>query len=828
MGRHAELIALCVECCDSYEPSRMTAFSHVDDFVRSTHPELSLPARAADAAFVVDVALSMERLHALLHLTVDGLYEVHAADISRRSRTLYLVYALLTLDKRALMAPEDFDAFVAAQPPTILLPLLSFLHDPHWQDEWMRPQWSALYDSAFVNDVLLHRLRTDGERTAALLSRLRGAAQRKEAGGTAVGGAEGAAGARDNSGRCAVTVVRPFSLSASRPKALPAPLALPIGVAARPAPPILRQRSLARVEEEKRARRAAITQQLIEAHSKETPFALAAAHRPSSLPRAVAEAEARLKAECAPSPAFSRPSPTAAPAPFHKSTAASILREEERYRRERREEADRLLRFERELRDSAHFDQWQAARRAEDDERRKDEVARRKADMARSHVHAQLSVRDMVERNAQSAAVSKAEAERRRSAVRQSDEDGRRARELRAKQSAAEEERAVAAAVKEALQKRREAAAAVCEEAAALDAERRRLHEEELSEKRALARRIQAMEALAAQRAKRRAVVEDSKAGRLALLSDMSVAEMRRRLELLEEAERRALCGKRERIERQRRTRSDVLQALSVDHAERRRSARASREAQRTAQRRSAEEQSARVRARLREEESATAARLEDKRRRQVSDALALAEALRANSAAVTALTREAGATHARSEADLARAAERRQREERAQAEAAEQRALLANARKRGDLAAWRELTVRAVLGARESAEQTLQAARAEHRENVDEAMGAAQTRVERIHSLHTAVRTVRAAGAALSSEHEARGLRIAQQRRAAEEQWKTAERERLQRASDTHDLIDSRQQRQQPRVLEEKEAGQRPSIDPPWMGPLVQAAAGP
>ena len=777
-----ELLSLCVECYDSFSPTRMALSSHVEDFVETVHPELSASPEAA--AFVSDVVLSLERLHPFLSLTVDGLYAVHSSDISRHERSRYLVFALLCLDKLPLMAWEDFTAFAASASPLLLHPLLSFLFDERWQAEWMREQWQTVYDLPYV-DSLLQRLRSFLPQMQPLIDRMaRSCAQQptsEEGEGEGRGAGVPAVVAK------AATVPQPFALSQGRVKVLPLPLALPSRYAANPVPRVLGQRSLAAVEEEKRARKERLRAELVASHAQDVAFHLFAAQRPCTLAKAVAAEEERLKAATAQRTFVHPPAPVApASTAPHRTTAASVLRDEALYRRSREEAAARLLRLSQELRDTAAFDSWQAARRAEDDERRKEEVARRKTEMARSHVEAQQSVAALVHSKTQQALQWKEEGQQRRAERQRVEGEEAKRREDRARALSQAEEAAVAAAQSAALQRRRETAKAVAAEKAEMAELRRRRAEDERREKRRLMRRIQAMEKEAGEKAKRGKVVEDSRSGGLSLLSDMSVAEMKARLALLEEREAAALQRKRERIDAERKGREQVLRAMEEEHAALRGRARVQKEGARDEARARRQRSEAAVADRVAVEEREVQRRLLEKRQRQVEEALALAQALQSNRAATQRLRSAAEAGRSRMERDMEEAEKRREAEEARQTAAAEKVDGEVETRKAEDLDRFRRAQRAEVRELREAAERRLREAREESKERWEGELQAAHSSVARVRAQREKVREATKAAnptaVEVSAEDIRRAAATAQRRKEAELRWKAAERARLQR----------------------------------------------
>ena len=813
LSSRSSLIGLCVECHDSYLPSRVTPFAHLEQFARSQHPHLSQPAHSAQLDFVSDVFLGLQRLHELLTITADGLYAMQAAVLARRDRSLYLVYLLLVLDQLPMLGWEEVAAYIRCQPPHAMLPLLCFLFDQRLQSDWMRQQWQTVYDVQHVDSHLLHSLRQHQQQAEALMERLAAQLQSEQARREQMAALAGEA-ASHSVAQQAATVPQPFELSQSKAKALPAPIGIPTAYKAREVPAAVSQSpSLQQLQQQRQLRRQSIREQTLLSLNAGTQPALATSQRPSTLARARQQMEDRLREETK-QRTFARPVPAAvhSAAAAHKPTAAAILREEERYRKERAEEAERLLRFESELRDEAAFERWQSDKRAEDEQRRKEDIARRKHVMAQAQHDAQASVHRMVQQKQQHASNSKRQLDR-QLLERQSDEEAqRRRREEAVKLLSAAEEETVHASLARLRRRKKEAAVALSEESRQLNDDRERRLEEEKAERRRLMLVIQAMEKLAAERAKRSAVAAESSTGGLNLLSDMSMAEMRARLALLQEEERQHVETKRERIEADKRSKAAVLAAMQQQHASIRASSSRQRDAERQQKRESRLLEESGLAAKLAEEGKETAARMEERKKEAVTAALHLAAQLSSSQQLTSSLQQQAARSRERALSDVAAGAERREASSRRRTE--QQRLVEAEVerRKAADLSRVRGWTKQRTEQRREEADRRLAEAVSEHTRLAADEKKAYEAQHRSIVKQRQQLRQAMAASnpfAAQASEVDVRnGKETAQQRRQEEERWRAAQRAALSQQSGNA----ARPQAEQTAVVEEEK--QQLSVD--------------
>ena len=783
LSSRSSLIRLCVECHESYQPGRVTPFAHLQHFAHSAHPQLSQPTHSASLDFLSDVFLGIDRLHELLDMTADALYTLQAAQLARRDRTLYLVYLLLILDRLPTMGWDELAAYIRCQPPHAMLPLLAFMFDSGVQDGWMRQQWQTVYDVAHVDSQLLHSLRQHQQQAKALMERLTTQLQSEKARKEQMAALAGETAAVTSQ---AATIPQPFTLSQSKPKALPAPIALPATYRAREIPPaVTRSLSLQQIELHKQQRRQAMREQTALALHTATQPSLATSQRPSSLSRVKQELEDRLR-DSTRQLSFARSVPASvhtadADSVAHKPTAASILREEGRYRKERAEEAERLLRFESELRDEAAFQQWQTRKRAEDEQRRREDIARRKQVRAQAQHDAQLSVHRMVQHKQHQASSSKEAMDRQLQARQTEEESQRKKRKESVRQLSAAEEESVQASLAAVRRRKKDAAEAVAAESQRLSDERERRVEEERAEKRRLMLSIQAMEKLAGERAKRTTVMEESSTGGLNLLSDMSIAEMRARLALLEEAERQHVERKRERIEAEKRTKASVLSAMQQQHAALRAQHSEHRETERRQKRASQQTEAWQLQAQLAEEGRETAVRMEERKKELIAAAVAIAAQVASNKQLTNTLQQQAAQSRERAHNDIVAAAERREAITQQRADRQQRVEAELERRKLSDLTQVRAAAKLHTEHARAETDRRLAEAASEYtRVGADERSAHSSHYRLIVEQRQRVKQTLAAANpfAARASDVDVqRGKQTAEQRKQAEERWRSAQR---------------------------------------------------
>ena len=557
------LVNHCIACASAATAARgVTLSTHVDEFIAGRP---TLVADSVASATLREIVYGVSRCRALLNLTVEGLYSRHASDVSRSDRVLFEIFTWMAVFGLRELGLDEFRRFVLSQEAHRMHTLLSFLFDPATQDEWTAPQWGTIYDAKHVQDNLLGYMREVTPQMNALISELASKLAHASSSSSSSAAEVGMSGVT-RVARKESTVPQPFDLTAPKVRMLPAPpIVMSATYKAGAIPDALYATSLKALDESSQLRRRETEQSVSRKYAQVKPPNLSTMARSHlvhvSDEKLRAEREA-ASAESARLRSFtSRPPPLLRPVSTPKLTTAAILREDMLYKRRLEEQALAAAKFESELRDENDFHEWQLRMEAEDNAAKEREVVQRKIDMQQASQDAILAL--------QVAAKEKHEA------VLAAREDMREMNEEKDRQWALEAEQkqrlvartladkqliplAVAEVSKQKLQ--------LAEEIIQEKAEHARLKREEaardLTAKRALIRQIQAMEQLAAVRAKRPKEVDPTTTGGLGLLDEMSLVELQTRSRLLAEREALFLAEKRARILADKSKKTEVLSAM--------------------------------------------------------------------------------------------------------------------------------------------------------------------------------------------------------------------------------------------------------------------------
>jgi len=363
-----DLIARCEECVRTWEPSKTTVDSHVEEYV--TRNRVSDP---DDQRFVQQVMYGTMRYKKMLKIFLSSLYFKHGGETQRSDYTLYMVFGYLALLRLHELGFPDFRTLVMSQEYFKMSVLLKFLFSEVNLNEWLRPEWLKLYEPKFVDEQLIEKVLVFVPNVEALQTVLQGSmaaeAAKKEAAAEA---AKALAEGRGGGGQHTTPV--PFALTQPKLRLVPPPedIIEPIKAKEVPASTYTDPKELVdQVELDKKKDANRIRLKAKYSNPNIQPFKLRVLERPNNLEKVREGVEEVRAAECNFEGEKAKPVPRQKPGQgIVRLNSAAILREDNLYRKKQEDEAAVLGAYERELRDSAEFDAWQEKMKKVDEDER--------------------------------------------------------------------------------------------------------------------------------------------------------------------------------------------------------------------------------------------------------------------------------------------------------------------------------------------------------------------------------------------------------------------------------------------------------------------------
>jgi len=382
-----KLVEVALETYTSFNPERVTVDSHGEDSV-----ERHRISNEDDATVVLQILYGVTRYERFLEYLLNAFYYHNSGTAIRGDRPMYAIYAYLGLFRLEELTFPQFKRLVAAQDAQKMIVFLRYLFSEENLKTYCRDEWIKLYDKNFVDDLIanalewvesdLEGLMVELERKVYLTNE-----KSKETFEVHLEGKK--------------TVQKPFNLSQPRPKPSKDSVQEPIPPkpTPKPPPPIFEgpTREQLQLEAAHTQNRKAIELKYSDPADR---VRLRVLERPNNIDKVRAELEDRAAAEKAAYEERVKPKKVPkAPNAEVKLNTAAILREDALYKKKQAEEAQMILRYEQDLRDDSEFNSWQTKMLAADEAELQAEIDRRRKEMAASAAAAIKAREGKVEEN---------------------------------------------------------------------------------------------------------------------------------------------------------------------------------------------------------------------------------------------------------------------------------------------------------------------------------------------------------------------------------------------------------------------------------------------
>eukprot|EP00644_Phytophthora_capsici_P011270 jgi/Phyca11/545620/estExt2_Genewise1Plus.C_PHYCAscaffold_180402 len=509
--KRKELLAVCEELIKSFDPAKTTVDAHATE-------ELQGLSSTADRHFLQQVLYGSYRYRELLRPMLTIFLDSHSSQVSRTDYTKFLIIGYLAMFRLEELGTTTFAGLTLALQPTSMHTFLSYIFNPDELRGNLQAQWSTVLDAEFVQAQIIDKMLSFKPAIDKLLSHK------------------------------PLTVPVMPNITQPKPRRAQEPIRMPREVKANPIPASLNRLSLAELQAQQEARKERIKAEVAGKYDASDVFQLATAARGSNLEAVREEVEREREAalqfdfKAKPVPLASS---TAASTTEVKLTTAAILREDALHKRKKDREAALIRDYESGLRDPLDFYRWQTNMQQQDEANWRHEVETRRLEMVQAQYDAVEAAKQARLENREVALEMKEQA-RDRAAEREQEEN-----ELLEKyRNLTEEVKRVRDTAP------REAEAQVREEKARqrdalqefLAAERERKAQEDAKEQAAREDLIRQIRALDRVHREHVAVFDPTETAQLGLLQEMSLAELRERLRVRHEEQKRWEESRRETI----------------------------------------------------------------------------------------------------------------------------------------------------------------------------------------------------------------------------------------------------------------------------------------
>lgn len=534
--RQSALLQKCIEVIESFDSKKTTVDAHVEDTPLLKDKSLG----EIEHKFIHQVFYGCTRYLKFLKLFVTSFLYKHPTTARREDQTLYTILSYLLFFRLEEMGVQEFRKFFECGlgTPPALLALLQYIMNEEDLNKWVKMEWCKLYDIRYVEEDIIGKLHSFRAEVQPLWDHI----ELKATG--ALSSAEAAQQAQEKKEKMKVfTEPMPFNLTQPKPRLIPEPPTISRTIKANEVPD--HGPHLAKVVEEKEQRRDKHREDTKAKYPTTLHFEFHTHKRSggeAEKQRIQDEVDAERYKECTYQPAFeTRKLNMQADAEVRQNTA-SILREDALVKKKQAKEYHVLKQFEEDLRDASTFHEWQSNMRERDQLEKELNVAQRKVEMQMARDEAIAASENLRIKN-------RILAEHQKEEVKQAlaTQEHEQHQVLQKRQQLVHdiiEERERPREAEAVLMKSRMVRAEDMRKEKEMDMERKKREDAyEMERKKDLIRQIRAIERVSVLKAQ---LFDPSEPPRKGFMEEMSLAELRERLKMLQSAKEKELEDKRE------------------------------------------------------------------------------------------------------------------------------------------------------------------------------------------------------------------------------------------------------------------------------------------
>lgn len=529
------LLKKCTKVLDTYEPRKTTVDAYIQDC------ECLKDKKVGEQAlkFIHQVFYGCCRYQKFLKMFVTSFMYKCPATALRAEQTLYIVIAYLLFFRLEELTVPQFREFLACGygTPPALLALMQYALNVEELEKWVKVEWCKVYDVDYIEKDVIGKLQSFRDQLKSVVDEVeyKATGTIKAADGTCLGTTEKKR-----------TEFKPFNLTQPRPRLIPEPDVISREVKAQPVPASIHKNSLNKVEEQKKKRMEEEKAKVLSKYTEADHFSLETGARRDH--EAVMEdlkkkVESEQMAECTFYPKTSKKFVAPAGDATVRHNAASVLREDALLKQKQAKEYQILKRYQEDLHDASQFYTWQERMKEQDQSEEEARVRQRAAEMQLSRESAMEAYESSIRRKHILAEHQREELQlglqmKEREKLWELGEEKLLVEETKEDRGKAREKEV------EILKERVNNADNMRKERQVEFDRKKKEEEQEMERKRDLIRQIRALEKVPVEKYKMFDPAEPPCQG---LLDEMSLAELKERLRIVESQREKELDMKRER-----------------------------------------------------------------------------------------------------------------------------------------------------------------------------------------------------------------------------------------------------------------------------------------
>mmetsp|Transcript_12226 Transcript_12226/g.15864 ORF Transcript_12226/g.15864 Transcript_12226/m.15864 type:complete len:644 (-) Transcript_12226:584-2515(-) len=519
-GNLRNLVERAVEFVKNFNPVKQTIDAYVFDKLGDTNVEGASP----DNIFLFQVLYGCVRHKEALKVFLLHFFHDKAAAVLRSDYSLYLVLAYLSLFRIHELGFEVLRGMMESLEPNKMEALISYLIEPGRLSGELQQEWNKLYDIDYVSNTMIAGVEEHKDLFQDLATKLQhkafGIARAKEE-------AEAQRGMTEKSCKPLTVPVAP-NITRPRPRKVPEPMRIDQQVKVGPDPVYIENtKSLDQVHKDKEERLERIREQTMKQYDASQHFKLHETR--SNIHKVRKEVEEERQKELQFDMKHANPIPRyPEKGAAVKMNVAQVLREDALFKKKQQNEAALIKAYEAELRDSTEFYRWQTDMRERDLKIKAEQVEAKRMFAKQSAIDAKLAMEQQRQDNYELATAIRSEGQAMKEQRELEEEVGLMVREQLVREMAEVRDTAPQAAKDRVLKERQENKRRMAEEAEARAAWKAEQDAREQAEREDLIRQLKAMRV----HQKNVKVFDPTESVGMGLLEEMSLVELRERLEI--------------------------------------------------------------------------------------------------------------------------------------------------------------------------------------------------------------------------------------------------------------------------------------------------------
>lgn len=384
------LLKKCVKVLESYEPRKTTVDAFMEDCAYLKDKKIG----EQELKFIHQVFYGCCRYQKFLKMFVTSFMYKCPATALRAEQTLYIVIAYLLFFRLEELTVPQFREFLSCGygTPPALLALMQYSLSVEELEKWVKVEWCKIYDVDYIEQDVIGKLQSFKDQLKSVVD---------EVEYKATGTIKAADGTFMEKAEKKRTEFKPFNLTQPRPRLIPEPDVISREVKAQPVPSSIHKNSLKKVEEEKKKKYEEEKAKVLAKYREDDHFSLETGARRDHevvMEDLKKKVEAEQMAECTFYPKTAKKFVAPAGDATVRHNTASVLREDALLKQKQAKEYQILKRYQEDLHDASQFYSWQEKMKEQDQSEEEARVRQRAIEMQLSRESAMEAYESSVRR----------------------------------------------------------------------------------------------------------------------------------------------------------------------------------------------------------------------------------------------------------------------------------------------------------------------------------------------------------------------------------------------------------------------------------------------